>query len=62
MPFLLLQALEKKYEERTGQPTPERIDDYQGIKVVAGFSRTWYFDMPTAFVRWSDMEDFSSLP
>ncbi|XP_020267874.1 peptide deformylase 1B, chloroplastic [Asparagus officinalis] len=33
-----LKALEKKYEERTGQPTPERVDDYEGIKVVAGFS------------------------
>lgn len=35
-----LTALEKKYEERTGQPTPERVDDYEGIKVVAGFAST----------------------
>jgi len=32
--------LEKKFEEITGQPTPERIDDYEGIKVVTGFART----------------------
>lgn len=33
-----LKALEKKYEEKTGKPSPEKIDDYEGIKVVAGFA------------------------
>lgn len=34
-----LKALEKKYEERTGLPSPERIDDYEGIKAATGFAR-----------------------
>ncbi|KAK6913100.1 Peptide deformylase, partial [Dillenia turbinata] len=33
-----LQALEKKYEERTGSPSPEKIDTCQSRKVAAGTS------------------------
>lgn len=35
-----LKALEKKYEDRTGLPSPERIDNYERKKEVAGFART----------------------
>ncbi|CAN6453107.1 unnamed protein product [Victoria cruziana] len=33
-----LQDLEKKYESRTGLPTPEKIENVKGIKVAVGFS------------------------
>ncbi|KAL1824621.1 hypothetical protein DCAR_0312702 [Daucus carota subsp. sativus] len=32
-----LQALEKKYEDKTGQPSPERIDTFKVAKVPVGF-------------------------
>lgn len=32
-----LKALEKKYEERTGLPSPESIDSYERKKLVVGF-------------------------
>ncbi|KAK6928345.1 Peptide deformylase [Dillenia turbinata] len=35
-----LQALEKKYEERTGSPSPEKIDTHQSRKVAAGFGKS----------------------
>lgn len=35
-----LKALEKKYESRTGLPSPESIDKYERAKEVAGFART----------------------
>uniref|UniRef100_A0A1D1Z4R8 Peptide deformylase n=1 Tax=Anthurium amnicola TaxID=1678845 RepID=A0A1D1Z4R8_9ARAE len=33
-----LQALEKKYEDRTGVPSPEKIDQYNKTKEVLGFA------------------------
>ncbi|KAL7135815.1 hypothetical protein ABFS83_11G123200 [Erythranthe nasuta] len=35
-----LQALEKKYEERTGLPSPERIDIRRKIKKAVGFGKS----------------------
>lgn len=35
-----LKALEKKYESRTGLPSPESIEKYERRKLVAGFVRT----------------------
>ncbi|XP_077244149.1 peptide deformylase 1B [Tasmannia lanceolata] len=35
-----LQALENKYEKRTGLPSPEKIDKHKGRKEVAGFGRS----------------------
>ncbi|KAI4348175.1 hypothetical protein L6164_008930 [Bauhinia variegata] len=34
-----LQALEKKYEDKTGLPSPEKIENRKGKKIVAGFGK-----------------------
>lgn len=37
--LLLMQALEKKYEDKTGLPSPERIENFRTRKVAAGFGK-----------------------
>ncbi|KAI3908628.1 hypothetical protein MKW92_042381 [Papaver armeniacum] len=35
-----LQALEKKYEDKTGVPSPEKVDNRRRLRVVAGFGKS----------------------
>lgn len=35
-----LQALEKKYEDQTGQPSPEKVETFKGKRVPTGFGKS----------------------
>lgn len=39
----IFQALEKKYEERTGLPTPESINTRKIKKAAVGFGKSWVY-------------------
>lgn len=36
----IFQALEKKYEEKTGFPSPERVEARRGRKAAVGFGKS----------------------
>lgn len=41
--IVLWQALEKKYEDKTGFPSPERIETRKRRKEAAGFGKSWTY-------------------
>ena len=54
------QDLEKKYEARTGFPSPERIETRQSKKVAVGFGKWWWWYRDTHIdqvfhIKWSEL-------